>query len=290
MNVSFVILHYRTCADTIECIESLKQIEGNFDIVIVDNASNNGSIETLENKYGQENRFYILKNKSNLGFSAGNNVGYSFAKSELNADFIIVLNNDIVIKDHEFLNSLMKFYARHKFYICGPDIESLADGKHQNPKEDSIPNLRTARKERIRYLFLYLISRAGVYDWLKKIRTTATNEINSKTLTLCHNQEYIDNAMLHGSFVIFSPLYIENEKYAFQPGPFLYCEEAILYRYCKIRNYLMTYYSKIKVYHKEDSSTNSLCDTSKAKREFIFLNMFKSIGFLIDIYKREKNE
>lgn len=290
MKVAFVILHYRTCLDTIECIESLKQVDGNFNIVIVDNASNNGSLEVLERKYGQEDRIYIIKNKNNLGFSSGNNVGYSFAKKNLNSDFIIVLNNDIVIKDHDFLNHLMTFYARHKFHVCGPDIESLADGNHQNPKEDSIPNLRVARKERIRYLLLYLLSRAGAYEWLKKIKSTTNSRVDCKLLTTCSSQEYIDNAMLHGAFVIFSPLYIENEEYAFQPGPFLYCEEAILYRYCKLRNYLMTYYSKIKVYHKEDSSTNSLCDTNRAKREFVFLNMFKSLSVLIDIYRCEKNE
>ena len=50
MNYCFVILHYKTEKDTIECINSIKKLSGNYSIVVVDNASNNGSIEAVENE------------------------------------------------------------------------------------------------------------------------------------------------------------------------------------------------------------------------------------------------
>ena len=62
MNFCFVILHYRTADDTIECIESIEKLNGVFNIVIVDNASNNGSIEEVEKLVGNRQNIYIIKN------------------------------------------------------------------------------------------------------------------------------------------------------------------------------------------------------------------------------------
>ena len=46
----FVILHYKTEKDTIECIESIKKLSyKNIEIVIVDNGSQNGTGENLKN-------------------------------------------------------------------------------------------------------------------------------------------------------------------------------------------------------------------------------------------------
>lgn len=284
MKIAFVILHYMTSEDTIDCVESIMKMDGEFDVVIVDNHSNNGSIELIEKQYGNDVNIHIIKNKDNLGFSAGNNVGYDYAKNQLGADFILVSNNDIVIEDKNFLKKLVVFYEAHPFHVCGPDIKSLTDGGHQNPKIDAIPNVKVAKSERRRYLLLLLASKLHVYDLLKKKKHSQNQNVIRKAL----KESYIDNVMLHGAFVIFSSQYVQKEQYAFQPGSFLYCEEAILYRYCKKKGYLMTYYGDIQVNHKEDSSTNSLCENnSKKKREFVFWNLFKSLGVLISVMESE---
>lgn len=61
MRFCFVILHYMTAFDTIECIESIKLLNTVCQIVVVDNASNNGSIETIEEKYSEDKNIYIIK-------------------------------------------------------------------------------------------------------------------------------------------------------------------------------------------------------------------------------------
>src|SRR3989442_8917107 len=49
----------------------------------------------------------ILENASNLGFAAGNNVAIRFAISALSPDYIILLNNDVVV-DPNFVSELVK--------------------------------------------------------------------------------------------------------------------------------------------------------------------------------------
>ena len=69
--VVFVILHYLTTVDTLECIKSIKKNikYKNYEIVIVDNASNNGSYITLEKEFKDDGKIHLIKNDKNLGFA-----------------------------------------------------------------------------------------------------------------------------------------------------------------------------------------------------------------------------
>lgn len=102
--IIFVILHYLTYEDTIECVESITNNINykNYEIIIVDNASKNGSYEAIEDKFRYSEKIYIIKSNKNLGFAKGNNIGYKFAKNNLNADFIITINNDTIITERLF--------------------------------------------------------------------------------------------------------------------------------------------------------------------------------------------
>ena len=105
MELCFVILHYRTSEDTIECVRSIQELDGKYNIVIVDNASQNGSIEKVESIFSSDNKIFIIKNQKNLGFAEGNNIGYDYARKQLHATMVAVLNNDIVIKQNNFFSN-----------------------------------------------------------------------------------------------------------------------------------------------------------------------------------------
>lgn len=271
MKFCFVILHYKTADDTIECIKSIEMLNGKAYIVVVDNASNNGSIEKVEKICNQYDNIHIIKNNENLGFAAGNNVGFRYAKNEVGADFIAVLNNDIIVPDKEFIHQVEALYADTKFDVAGPDIESLADHGHQNPMLTTVLSVKAADKEIFRYKFLAIINKTGLYEKFKKNRQEAPKTPVKKT------EKRMENVTLHGAFVIFSKNFIDREEYCFRPGTFLYMEEAILYRYCMDQHYKLIYDPDIKVFHKEDSSTSSLFTASKDKRDFVFSNMVKSL-------------
>lgn len=271
MIFSFVILHYKTADDTLKCIESILSLSGEKDIIVVDNASDNGSIEKIEDIYGGFTNVYIIKNSENLGFASGNNVGYQYARENLNADFIVVSNNDIVVDTKDFIEKVINAFEKEHYYIAGPDIVSLADGLHQSPMNAERKSVKQVEREIYRYYILYLINKLGIYDFLKKKKYQVGVKIQTKTPKM----EY--NVQLHGSFVIFSPNYVKKENYAFRPGTFLYMEEAILFNYCLKNNYGTIFLPEIRVYHKEDSATKSLFTLEKKKREFVFKNMIQSL-------------
>ncbi|ASJ08375.1 glycosyl transferase family 2 [Thermococcus siculi] len=76
----------------------------------------------LYEKYGPDRRMILIKNKDNYGFAGGNNVGIKFALSVLNPEYILLLNNDVVV-DKEFLEELVKVAESDKqIGIVGPKI------------------------------------------------------------------------------------------------------------------------------------------------------------------------
>lgn len=272
MKFCFVILHYKTEEDTIACVRSIQNLKQRSYIVIVDNASNNGSIEKIESLFSNSKDIFIIKNKENLGFAEGNNVGYQYARNVLKADFIAVSNNDIIVHSENIIELVVKLYKRKQYHVLGPDIESVIDHGHQNPMMIETASKKKIYMEIARYRLLYTASKIHLYDALKKRK--ATIKAVRRQDSYLETQE---DVQLHGAFVIFSPHYVKNEEHVFRQGTFLYMEEAILYRYCLRKQYIMLYFPTIKVLHKEDSSTNSLFDLKKEKREFVFKNMIASL-------------
>jgi GT2 family glycosyltransferase len=135
--VAIIILNWNGKEDTIECLESVKEITYlNYEILLVDNGSTDGSIECFRERYpGME----IIENTENLGFAEGNNVGIRRAMDE-GADYVLLLNNDTVV-DKEFLGWLVKvaesdpkigFVGPKVYYYdyCGrKDVLNFAGGK-----------------------------------------------------------------------------------------------------------------------------------------------------------------
>ena len=280
MNFCFVILHYRTSNDTIECIKSIQKLEGDYKIVIVDNASQNGSIERIEALFANNDEIVIIKNTKNLGFAAGNNIGYAYARTQIKANMIAVLNNDIVIKQKDFINRIFELYRNAQFHIAGPDIVSLVDGHHQSPVVEKINSISKANKELFKYRILRIINKIGLYELMTRQPKKELNKIS-----VADPMRYQENVILHGSFVIFSPMYVSEEECAFRPDTFMYMEEPILYEYCMLKNYKTVFDPSIVIYHKEDSSTNSLYNAAYAKREFVFKNMIRSLKIYRNLLK-----
>lgn len=283
MKFAFVILHYKTDQDTHECIESIEKIEipeeDKLDIVIVDNASNNGSLEKLQNIYRNIENVYFVESDINLGFAKGNNLGFKFAKENLNSDFIIVLNNDTLIGSNDILYKIKSAYEKYRFGVMGPDIISILDKKHQNPVADNKYKVecKKLKKEIFKYRLLLVLSKLGIYSALKKFFSRKNENCEESKF-----MELIENCKLHGACLIFSNIFIKNENAAFCKHTFLYGEEDILFLYCKEKKYKTIYFPGICIFHKEDSSTNYVNNNSKTKREFLFKNLIKSHIIIIE--------
>jgi GT2 family glycosyltransferase len=93
-NFLIIIINYNNSNDTIDCLNSLFEsgIHSNS-ILVIDNGSKNDSLSYLIDKCPSVN---IIKNKTNIGFAAANNIGLKRAISN-NFSYAILLNNDTIV-------------------------------------------------------------------------------------------------------------------------------------------------------------------------------------------------
>jgi GT2 family glycosyltransferase len=102
--VSIVVLNWNGYEVTRECLASLSAIDyPNREIVLVDNGSADGSPDRLAAGFPG---ITLIRNKENLGFTGGNNVGIRRALEE-NTDYVLLLNNDTVVAPN-FLSELIR--------------------------------------------------------------------------------------------------------------------------------------------------------------------------------------
>jgi len=94
---SIIILTHNQLEYTKKCVDSIFEHTGEpFELIAVDNGSTDGTAEYLESEARSHRagvRIKIIKNKENFGFAVGNNQGMAEAKG----DYIILMNNDVVV-------------------------------------------------------------------------------------------------------------------------------------------------------------------------------------------------
>ncbi|WP_456325889.1 glycosyltransferase, partial [Desulfonauticus submarinus] len=136
--VSIIVLNYNRAFDTIECVKSILNTSyPYFQIIIVDNASTDDSVKVILNSMKKltpnfiefieidhagdqeiwlkhinffQKEVILIKNKENLGFAGGNNIGLRYAL-DYGADYIWLLNNDTIV-DKDALLELAKLAGR----------------------------------------------------------------------------------------------------------------------------------------------------------------------------------
>ena len=85
--VCYIILHFQVEEETVNCVNQLKQIDGEHRIIIVDNCSPNGSGKKLSERYKNDSNIDVILHDKNDGFARGNNAGCKYAKEKYNPDF-----------------------------------------------------------------------------------------------------------------------------------------------------------------------------------------------------------
>ena len=129
MTSAIVILNWNDWKNTVDCLESIYQNEGNFDVFLIDNGSslnnllkisnwykgnlisdrkfikprlkNQGELKFInlkDNIFNEKNtrNLYLFRNKTNLGLTAGLNQAYKFLIRN-KYEYILRIDNDFVI-------------------------------------------------------------------------------------------------------------------------------------------------------------------------------------------------
>lgn len=105
---------------TIPFIKQLLPTEGDWELVLVDNGSHDGTKKYLKDLSKKDKRVKAVISKKNLGFGGGNNLGYREATGER----ICFLSNDVIIGSHNWLEVLNQYLDRNPKRLLGPQLVS----------------------------------------------------------------------------------------------------------------------------------------------------------------------
>ena len=117
--IYIVILNTNRRDDTLACLDSLsRSTYGNFKIIVLDNKSTDGSVESIRSSFPDTQ---IINLTENLGYAGNNNVGIEEAIKR-GADWVLVLNEDTIL-DPGCLAELVKVgESDPKIGIVGPMV------------------------------------------------------------------------------------------------------------------------------------------------------------------------
>jgi GT2 family glycosyltransferase len=118
--LSIIIVNYNQKKDTIECIQSLINAGAGYNqIIVVDNASTDGSIEAIYERY--RDNIQIIHSNINKGYPYALNLGIPKAL-ENGAEWVLMINNDTIV-DKDLINQLNIARQTHpEFSIISPII------------------------------------------------------------------------------------------------------------------------------------------------------------------------
>ena len=94
-SVITIVLNYNNIFDTIETLKSANQMSYTKNsLLLIENSSEKEVVETIRSQYPT---LEIIENGKNMGYAGGNNVGIKRA-IEKGADYIFILNNDVILE------------------------------------------------------------------------------------------------------------------------------------------------------------------------------------------------
>lgn len=155
--VSIVIANYNGAHFLKDCLGSLeKQSYRDIEIIVVDNGSQDNSVELLEKEYPHVK---LIKNRENLGFVTANNQGFNAARGE----YLLFLNNDTKMDSAALERLVARILVREDIGVVFSKLLLMDEPK----KLDAIGSFFTS------FGFLYhlgfLEEDKGQYDNLKEI-------------------------------------------------------------------------------------------------------------------------
>jgi len=120
--ISVIIVNYNGKKFLSDCLNSIfHQTYFPFEVIMVDNASHDGSFEYVQQNFPEVRMF---SQSTNLGFAGGTNAGIRVAKGE----FIFTLNNDTIADSHMLEEIVRPMQLDSRVGVCGSKI-LLPDGR-----------------------------------------------------------------------------------------------------------------------------------------------------------------
>lgn len=205
MITSCVILNYNDYQSTIKLVNHIASYENINYIVIVDNCSTDNSVKylsELENK-----KIKIINMERNGGYGYGNNAGIRYAYIELQSDYVILANPDVIFESKS-VDVMIDFLSKHTNYGI---TSIIAVDQNNNIQKDICWKLPSA----LEYTFSGSII-------LKRYFNTMYQEVNRK-----EELSFMDTDCIVGSLLMMN-MNLLRLDHLYDENIFLYCEETVL--------------------------------------------------------------
>jgi GT2 family glycosyltransferase len=236
--LSIIIVNYNVRDFLMHALESIQRAVVNIprEIFIVDNASVDGSVEMVKNRFPDVN---LIENQINRGFAAANNQAMKASSGE----FIVLINPDTVVQEDTF-SRLIEFMEKNPdagaatCKILNPDGSFSVDSRH------SIPTPMTAFWKQIGFSRLF----------------PKSNIFARYNLTYLDENEIYPVDAISGSFMFIRRAAFEKVGYL-DEDYFMYCED-VDYCYRITRSGWKIYYAPVSdiIHYKGESTKKNNLD------------------------------
>ena len=237
--INIVIINYNGEKDTVDCLNSLKKVKHDgfeLDAVVVDNYPEN-RIKLDEKNYKDVN-LKVIFNPVNLGFSGGNNVGIRHALKN-DADYILLLNNDTLVKE-DFLQELLEFAEKNP--EAGLIVPKIYFAKGFEFHKDRYKDSETGR------VFWYA---GGNMDWKNVIgHHRGVDLVDKGQFDKTEETDFASGCCVLIRSEMFDKIGFLDEKY------FLYYEDIDLCRKIRRMGKDVVYYPGVEIEHKVGGSVS----------------------------------
>lgn len=272
MQVSIIIVNYNTKKLLEDCIQSIYDNTNNvlFEIIVVDNASTDGSQEVIKTKFPE---VLFIESEINLGFGSANNLGAKYAKGA----FLFLLNSDTILFENS-IKILIEFFERkEKTLNMGVLGALLVDEQYNvNGFGSHFPTCSEENKINLRKI--------PFVKWF---------------VPAPKKKDYdFDNGYFQIDYVIGADMFLRKKLFeemnGFSKAFFMYYEESDLQKRMHnigLKNYIL---AKTKIIHLEDGSGKALQSYSNRKRiivhksriTYLKKNDFKAFQFfkIVDLF------
>jgi GT2 family glycosyltransferase len=241
-DVSVVVVSYNTAASLARCLAS---IDADCELIVVDNASDDGSADVVRTKSGA----ILIQNDRNVGFGAANNQGVAIAKRPL----ILLLNSDAVAKEGA-IDRLACVFNDGTVVAAGGRLVN-EDGSAQNSCANNLSLWAVTCEQ---FLFEKALPRSKFFSpyWM-----------TARLLNRGTGPHEVEQVM--GACLMFRPVERFDERF------FLYCEDTDLCR--RLRNHGRILYVPDAVFSHELGASSA----SGRWRSVAFYNCGKELYFRI---------
>ena len=198
-------------------------------------------------------------------------------------DFIVVMNNDVMIEQADFLERIEASYEKNRFAILGPDVFSTKTRQHQNPQRMENYTLRELEQAEKKLAF------KNRHKWLLRIKYLFPQS-KAPVHAAPFINETLENVVLHGACYVFSKDFIQAHDDCFYDKTFMYYESYILHYLAGAEGLKMVYDPSVKVVHHEDVSTNQAHGTMYRKAVFVNRCLLDSCRAFLDVLRQRGSE